>query len=247
VTVRQGATQFASSTFDVTTFGQTFMRGADGRYVLENFPTAGQDATIEWSEGSQNFLVVGRDSGVVVPTPTPAPTCPSSGPIQNLTRDCSDFLYYYSLGSAIAGISSTGAVVALCMTAPGVDVLCFGGPVQSATTFGLTAGNVDGGPFVPLDAGSGGNLTLGGQRLNVTIRLQGDTTVFSGFSYFDTEPLSAADAAASSEGEDDALRTLADALAATMEAGSADAEQAQGVASSGDIRTALDAMRSAAN
>lgn len=33
VSVRQGGTQFASSTFEVTTFGQTFLRGATGTYI----------------------------------------------------------------------------------------------------------------------------------------------------------------------------------------------------------------------
>lgn len=52
--------QFAQGIFHVTTFGQSFLSGASGTYVLPNFPGAGQTATVEWSQGAQNFIITGR-------------------------------------------------------------------------------------------------------------------------------------------------------------------------------------------
>lgn len=251
VNVRQGGTQFGAATFNVTTFGQTFMRGAMGSFVLEDFPTAGDEAVIEWNEASQNFLITGRGSGVVVPTPrptarptpTPASLCPSDGPIQDLRRDCSDFLYGYLLGAVVAGISSNGTVVAICLTSPGESILCFGGPVTSATTFGLTVGNTDGGPFLPLGAGSAGNIALGGQRLNFTIRLGFDTFEFNGFTYFTTEPFSSTDAAASNEPRlGGAIQDMLAALLAAIEGGAGEIEQAQG-ANAEAFRYTLEAIQ----
>lgn len=61
--VRQNGVQFAQSTFNVTTFGVNFLSGASGIYVLNNFPSAGQTATIEWVEGAQNFVIVDTSGG----------------------------------------------------------------------------------------------------------------------------------------------------------------------------------------
>lgn len=63
VVARQNGVPFAQSTFSVVTLGQSFLRGASGRYVLSDFPQAGQSTTVEWSEGAQNFLIVGRSGG----------------------------------------------------------------------------------------------------------------------------------------------------------------------------------------
>lgn len=60
VSVRQNGTQFSLATFHVTTFGQHFLSGASGSYVLQNFPQLGQTATVEWSEGAQNFIITGK-------------------------------------------------------------------------------------------------------------------------------------------------------------------------------------------
>lgn len=63
IVVRQNGVPFAQGTFSVVTLGQSFLRGASGTYVLNDFPQAGQSTTVAWSEGAQNFLVVGRSGG----------------------------------------------------------------------------------------------------------------------------------------------------------------------------------------
>ena len=45
----------------VTTLGEEFLRGAEGEYVLEDFPEPGQSVTVEWSQGLQNFVIMGRE------------------------------------------------------------------------------------------------------------------------------------------------------------------------------------------
>ncbi len=52
-------TEFASATFTTTTLGVEYLRGASGQYVLSNFPQAGKDVTVRWSEPHQNFVIVG--------------------------------------------------------------------------------------------------------------------------------------------------------------------------------------------
>jgi hypothetical protein len=61
--VRQNGVQFAQATFNVTTFGTTFLGGASGTYVLAGFPQAGQTTTIEWVQGAQNFVIVDTSGG----------------------------------------------------------------------------------------------------------------------------------------------------------------------------------------
>ena len=54
VSVWQGGVEFASSTFNVTTFGSRFLRGAQGMYELPNFPVPGASATLEWDEAGES-------------------------------------------------------------------------------------------------------------------------------------------------------------------------------------------------
>jgi len=61
--VRQNGVQFAQATFHVTTFGVSFLSGASGTYLLQNFPNVGQTTTVEWSQGAQNFIIVGTGGG----------------------------------------------------------------------------------------------------------------------------------------------------------------------------------------
>ncbi|HEY8515071.1 MAG TPA: hypothetical protein VIS07_06145 [Candidatus Binatia bacterium] len=63
ISVRQNGVEFAKRTFRVTTFGTEFLAGASGAYILNDFPQPGQSATIQWSEGAQNFVIVGRSGG----------------------------------------------------------------------------------------------------------------------------------------------------------------------------------------
>ena len=164
-------------------------------------------------EGSQSFVVVGKGGGG-----TPS-QCPSNGPITNLLLDCSDFGYLYVAGNVAAALSSDGEIAAICMASAGdPDVLCFGGPVQSATTFRLIGANLNGGPVVPLGAGSSGSIGNGGRSLSFTVVLDGEVFPFVGFTYSDTEPLAATDAATGTDvGE--SIDRLRDALANAPEAG----------------------------
>jgi PhoPQ-activated pathogenicity-related protein len=52
-------TEFANVTFNVTTLGVDFLRGASGEYTLPNFPQAGNSVTVRWAEPHQNFVIVG--------------------------------------------------------------------------------------------------------------------------------------------------------------------------------------------
>ena len=51
--------EIGSSNFNVTTLGEEFLRGVSGEYVLENFPQAGHNVTVRWSQPHQNFVIVG--------------------------------------------------------------------------------------------------------------------------------------------------------------------------------------------
>ncbi len=53
--------EFGRAAFQVTTFGQEFVHGAQGRYALPDFPRPGSTAVIEWEESSQNFVIVGTE------------------------------------------------------------------------------------------------------------------------------------------------------------------------------------------
>jgi hypothetical protein len=50
--------EFGRSTFQVTTFGQTFLRDAEAVYPLDDFPEEGDSFGLRWDEPSQNFKVV---------------------------------------------------------------------------------------------------------------------------------------------------------------------------------------------
>ncbi|MDV7402978.1 hypothetical protein RZS08_66760 [Arthrospira platensis SPKY1] len=42
----------------MTTLGADFLRGVSGEYPLSNFPEAGRNITVRWSEPHQNFVIV---------------------------------------------------------------------------------------------------------------------------------------------------------------------------------------------
>jgi hypothetical protein len=51
--------EFANVSFQVTTLGTDFLRGApEHEYVLPNFPRPGASVIIRWSEAHQNFVIV---------------------------------------------------------------------------------------------------------------------------------------------------------------------------------------------
>ncbi len=49
--------EFGTATVTVTTFGTTFLRDAQGSYILNNFPTTGEETRIQWAESLQNFVI----------------------------------------------------------------------------------------------------------------------------------------------------------------------------------------------
>ncbi|MCY4386966.1 MAG: matrixin family metalloprotease [Desulfurellaceae bacterium] len=50
-------TEFARSTFQVTTFGQEVLQGARKTVTVRDFPRTGSIAVLEWEESSQNFVI----------------------------------------------------------------------------------------------------------------------------------------------------------------------------------------------
>ena len=50
-------TVFGTATVTVTTFGTTFLREAQGSYILDDFPTTGEETRIQWAEALQNFVI----------------------------------------------------------------------------------------------------------------------------------------------------------------------------------------------
>ena len=58
-TVYADGIEFDSATFTVTLInGEEYLVGANGQYVLPNFPVPGNDVIVKWSEASQSFEVV---------------------------------------------------------------------------------------------------------------------------------------------------------------------------------------------
>ena len=49
--------EFGTATVTVTTFGTTFLRAASGSYILDDFPTTGEETRIQWAESLQNFVI----------------------------------------------------------------------------------------------------------------------------------------------------------------------------------------------
>ncbi len=49
--------EVASGTFTVTTLGVPFLVGADGSFILPDFPEGGQTVTVEWSQSQQGFVI----------------------------------------------------------------------------------------------------------------------------------------------------------------------------------------------
>ncbi len=53
--------EVAWSMVTVTTLGEEFVRGLEGEFALEDFPTGGQTVTVEWQEAQQNFVLTDRE------------------------------------------------------------------------------------------------------------------------------------------------------------------------------------------
>ena len=50
--------KFASATFDVTTFDEEYVKGAEGDFTLRNFPRQGEISYFEWNESTQHMELV---------------------------------------------------------------------------------------------------------------------------------------------------------------------------------------------
>ena len=64
--------EFANVTFNVTTLGVDYLRGASGEYTLPNFPQGGDQVTVRWSEPHQNFVIAGASLNPASAQPTAA-------------------------------------------------------------------------------------------------------------------------------------------------------------------------------
>ena len=49
--------EFGTAIVTVTTFGTEFLRDTQGSYILDNFPTTGEETQIKWVESLQNFVI----------------------------------------------------------------------------------------------------------------------------------------------------------------------------------------------
>ena len=54
--------EFANVTVTVSTLGGEFVTGLWGEFPLPDFPSAGQETTVEWAESLQNFVITGVGS-----------------------------------------------------------------------------------------------------------------------------------------------------------------------------------------
>lgn len=244
VRVLDDGVEFDRADFTVTTFGTRFLRGANGTYELPDFPEDGATTLVEWKQGQQGFVVVDYEPAPVGPTPTPTPVaCPTNGPIRDLRNDCSHLAYGYQRNGVVAAMSSNGNVVAICVTDGGPDVICQGGPVSSRTAFLLTGANVNGGPLVPLGAGSQGSISSNGQTLSFTIVVSGEVFAFNGFGFFGVEPLAASAASAQAGSDASAGAVLESRVAETLVAIEALVDEtASAPASAGDAWRVRDAL-----
>ncbi len=164
------------------------------------------------------------------PNPTPVPVnCPTNGPLTDLRRDCSEMTYLYSRGAVLTGILTDGETLVACVGQSADEVLCFGGPVRSATAFGLLVVRLNDSPFLPLASGSEGRTRDGARLLDLFIRLvTGESYDFTDFRFDEAVPVSS-EAGALNEGLD-ADQALASPLkAALLNELSRQAEQGQGL------------------
>ena len=69
-----GESEFARSTFEVTTFGEEFVEGASGECRIPDFPAPGESARFAWNEATQGLVLV----------PEPLPPEPFAFPLRSL-------------------------------------------------------------------------------------------------------------------------------------------------------------------
>ena len=49
--------EFGRATFTVTTLGVEFLRGVQGEWIVQDFPSLGEEVRLVWQEASQNFVI----------------------------------------------------------------------------------------------------------------------------------------------------------------------------------------------
>ena len=197
---------------------------------------AGITRTYENPLGNKPVAV--RDSfatcGSTPPPPPPPAGCPTNGPVTDLTRDCSQYAYFYRLGAVISALSSDSQDAVICTgSPPDTDVICQIGPVQGPTSFSLTAASLNSGPLRPLGAGSSGTIANSGRVLNYTIILNGERFNFNGLNWIETQSVnSASEAATSGDGSGAPEARVLEALKQTLRSRSSAAQASIDPASS---------------
>ena len=81
--VYDDGTEFARSTFTVTTLGTEFLTGADTQVSVTDFPTPGETTTFQWNQATQHLEAVSRDPACrETLTMNPGETCRGSIPLE---------------------------------------------------------------------------------------------------------------------------------------------------------------------
>ena len=85
VQAKADGVEFGSATFTVTTFDTDFLEDANGEFVVEDFPTEGNEITLGWQQSLQNFVIQGgmRSSGGTSGTPPRILENPPPGSFQS--------------------------------------------------------------------------------------------------------------------------------------------------------------------
>ena len=71
--------EFASATFDVTTFDEEYVEDAEGNFTLRDFPNPGQTSYFEWNESTQHMELVDFSRQGTPPPPEPEPEPEQTG------------------------------------------------------------------------------------------------------------------------------------------------------------------------
>ncbi len=85
VSARADGVEFGRATFTVTTLGKDFRDDVSGEFVVEGFPTEGNQITLGWQQSLQNFTIQGnmRSSGGTSGTPPHILENPQPGSFQS--------------------------------------------------------------------------------------------------------------------------------------------------------------------
>jgi len=155
-TVRQGGVPFAQTTFSVATFGTNFLTGASATYVLNNFPSTGETATVEWVQGQQNFVIIETNGvgGEVAIRYANDLECNTSGFTSTLSANgytWSAFTGNISPYQVVTGRSTLGPFVETNSTTCGDILYPFTLQIPSGRAYVLVQTFFDGGPFLAIE------------------------------------------------------------------------------------------------